>query len=319
MIPPTPERVGAMVEAGGHPPDAEIGAIPPRDGLATVEVLATNAVLAGCRPGDLPVLIAAVEALLDPQLNLPGLQCTTNPAAPLVIVNGPVRTELGIAAGGDALAGGHRANLAIGRALQLVLRNVGGAVPPVDQSVLGSPAKRGLVLGEHEEQSPWPPLHRRRGLPDGSAVTVLAVESLVNVPAPYPDPDAILQLMAMAMGNGLNLHYSSGVLLACFNPRHAAILAEAGYPPDRVRAELFRRARVPVSAYPGGRNASQAEWTRDGDEVLMTDDVAKVEVMVAGASWPAHSMCVNGWAISGMASRPVAGGRPGAIARREGT
>jgi hypothetical protein len=308
LVPPTPERVAAMVRASGRAPEEEIGVIPPRNGLATVEVLAANAVLAGCRPEHLPVLVAAVAALLDPDLNLQGLQCTTNPAGPLVVVNGPVRHRLGIACAGNALAGGHPANLTIGRALQLVLRNVGGAVPPIDQSVLGSPVKRGLVLGENEEESPWPPLHRRRGLPEDSAVTVLQVESMVNVPAPYRDAGAILQMMALAMCNGLNLHYSSGVLMACFNPVHARILADAGYCADRVRAELFQRARVPVSAYPPEGNASQAEWVREGDQVLMTDDVSKVEVMVAGAGWPAHSMCFNGWAISAVASRPVTGG-----------
>lgn len=306
MIPPTAERVAAMLD-GVDDPLRERGEIPPRGGIVTPEAVAANAVMAGCRPGVVPLLLAAVDALLDPALNLQGLQSTTNPAGPMVIVNGPVRRRLGIAAGGNALAGGNPANLTIGRALQLVLRNIGGAVPPIDQSVLGSPTKRGLVLGENEEESPFEPLHRRRGLRGGSAVTVLHVESLVNVPAPYREPDAIVRMMAHAMCNGLNLHYSGGILLACFNPTHAKVLLDAGYTIDSIREELFRLARVPVADYPAVGNAPQAEWVRQGDEVLMTDNVAKVEIMVAGSPWPAHSMCFNGWAISGIATRPIDG------------
>jgi len=306
LIPPTDERVAQMLAGVDGDPRRELGEIPPRGGIVTPEAIAVNAVLAGCRPGVLPLLVAAVDALLDPALNLQGLQSTTNPAGPMVVVNGPVRHRVGIAAAGNALAGGNPGNLTGGRTLQLVLRNSGGAVAPLDQSVLGSPTKRGLVLGENEEDSPWAPLHFRRGVPSGSAVTAFHVESLINVPAPYRDADAIIRMMAHAMCNGLNLHYSSGILLACFNPCHARTLADAGYTVDAIRHELFRLARVPLSNYPAEGNASQAEWVLEGDKVLMTDDVSKVEVLVAGAAWPAHSMCFNGWAISGLATRTVA-------------
>ena len=305
-IPPTQERVEKMLEGTTRDRHDLVGEVPPRAGQASVEVIATNAVMAGCQPEHLPVIIAAVEALLEPELNLQGLQPTTNPAGPMLVINGPVRDRLGIASGVNALSGGNPANLRIGRAVQFVLRNVGGAVVPTDQSVIGSPWKRGIVLAEAEAASPWSPLHvRLEFAPEDDVVTVFNLESMINVPAPYRDPDAILQMMAMAMCNGLNLHYSGGILMACFNPHHAGRLAAAGLTADDVRAELFRRARVPVSFYPTEGNASQAEWVREGNEVLMTNDVSRVQVMVAGSDWPAHSMCFNGWAISGLASRVI--------------
>lgn len=306
LLPPTQERVSALVEAAGLDPHVEIGEIPPRQGLATIETLSVNAVMADCAPEALAILIAAVQALLEPELNLQGMQCTTNPVGPIVIVNGDVARRARLSSGGNALSGGNRGNLTLGRALELVLRNIGGAIPPIDQSVLGSPVKRGLVLAEAEADSPWAPLAERRGVP-GDAVTVMNVESLVNVPAVYREADAILQMMAHAMCTGLNLHYSTGVLMACFNPEHAKILADAGFTLDAIREELFQRARVPISAYPGGRNGSQSEWVEEAGMVLMTDAVEKVQVMVAGFPWPAHSLCINGWAISGIATKAVGG------------
>jgi hypothetical protein len=310
LVPPTQEKVAAYIEAAGLDPHVEIGELPPRNGLATVETLAVNAVMADAAPEALPILIAAVRALLEPDMNLQGMQCTTNPVGPMMIVNGAVADRASLSSAGNALAGGNRGNLTLGRALQLVLRNIGGSVPPIDQSVIGSPLKRGLVLAENEAESPWDPLGARRGVA-GDAVTVLNVESLINVPAPYREPDAIIHMMAHAMCTGLNLHYSTGVLMACFNPEHAQILADAGMSADDVREELFQRARVPVSAYPRGMNASQSEWVEENGMVLMTDTVGKVQVMVAGFPWPAHSLCISGWAISGIETRAVDSGSAG--------
>ncbi|MEA3154612.1 MAG: hypothetical protein QOK44_2201, partial [Betaproteobacteria bacterium] len=152
VIPPTDERVGRMLAGLPLEPTRVIAALPPSGGLATVEKIAINAVMAGCLPDYLPVLVAAVGAMAEPQFNLTGIQTTTNPVAPFVLINGPVRQDIEVNCGAGALGPGWRANATIGRAIRLILINIGGATPgDVDKSILGMPGKYTLCLGELEE------------------------------------------------------------------------------------------------------------------------------------------------------------------------
>src|SRR5262249_24111947 len=155
-------------------PEQVLGMLPPRQGEATVEKLAINAVMAGCLPEYLPVLIAAVEAVADPDFNLDGVQATTHPVAPLIVVNGPLARRLNINSGYNCFGQGFRANATIGRAMRLVLMNVGGGLPGTgDRSTQGSPSKFSYCIAENEEANPWEPLHVERGFPrDVSTVTV---------------------------------------------------------------------------------------------------------------------------------------------------
>ncbi|MBI4329179.1 MAG: redoxin domain-containing protein [Chloroflexi bacterium] len=179
VVPPTPERVLRML--GGTRRDAQevIAIVPPNMAPATVEKIAINAVMAGCKPEYLPVVIAALEAVCTEEFNIHGIMATTMGASPVMVVNGPIRHRLGMNMGVSALGQGNRANAAIGRALRLVLRNVGGARPGgTERSTLGTPAKYTLSFAEWEERSPWEPLHVERGFrPEDSVVTVFGLTS----------------------------------------------------------------------------------------------------------------------------------------------
>ena len=163
-IPPTPERVARMLSATRRRPDDVAAILVPRLGRATIEAIAANAVMAGARPEHLPVILAAVEAVAEPAFNLQAIQTTTHPCSPLVIVNGPLAARLGIHAGGNVLGQGARANAVIGRALRLILQNVGGARPgQEDRATHGHPGKYSYCMAENEAASPWAPLSVERG------------------------------------------------------------------------------------------------------------------------------------------------------------
>ncbi|MER3419161.1 MAG: hypothetical protein C4290_00950 [Chloroflexota bacterium] len=177
--------------------------LPPRQGEATVERIAINAVMAGCRPEYLPVVIAAVEAMADPDFNLDGVQATTHPVAPLVIVNGPAARELGINCGYNCYGQGTRANATIGRAIRLILMNIGGGLPGTgDRSTQGSPAKYSYCVAENEDANPWEPLHVERGYSrDTSTVTVIGCEGPHNIQEHYSNTgEGILLTITGAMG-----------------------------------------------------------------------------------------------------------------------
>ncbi len=178
VVPPTPERVARLLAGTTRDPDEIVAVVPPDLVPCTVEKVAVNAVMAGCRPDYLPVVLAAVEAACTDEFNIHGLLATTWFSGPLVIVNGPLTRAIGMNDGINALGQGNRANATIGRALQLVVRNVGGGRPGgVDRATLGQPGKYTFCFAEREHDSPWEPLHVTRGLPaSSSAVTLFAAE-----------------------------------------------------------------------------------------------------------------------------------------------
>src|SRR5262249_37081032 len=155
----------------------------PSFGPATVERIAINAVLAGCRPEFLPVLIAAAEAMAAPRLNLGAIQTTTNPVTLWLIVNGPIARRLGVNGGGNCLGPGNPANATLGRAVRLMLQNIGGGLPvDIDRATHGQPGKFTFCCAENEEASPWEPLHVERGFaPECSTVTVAGVSGTLNM------------------------------------------------------------------------------------------------------------------------------------------
>jgi hypothetical protein len=305
LIAPTELRVEEMVAGAGRAAENLVAVIQPRGGGATVEKIAINAVMAGCRPSYMPVLIAAVEALVDPVVNHAGIQCTTNPGGPMVIVNGPIRDRIGIAYGPDALGPGNRANQTIGRALRLIMRNIGGGVTPTDQSIQGSPWKLSMVVGEHEQASPWEPLHVEGGFDRASSVvTVVNVESVVNVPAAYPKAETVLLMLAQTMMHGLHVHTSNGVLPVGLNAGHARLLADAGHSKASIKHELFELAKVPLEMFPDG-NLQNSVWTVEGGRILVTRSPEDILLFVFGGDTPYHSLSFGGWGISGSASRLI--------------
>src|SRR5947208_4011643 len=183
VVPPTRRLVELAVAASGREAGELVALVPPNYGRATVEKIAINSVMAGCRPEYLPVVIAAVEAVCDEAFDLHGVSATTNAPWPLVIVGGPIRTALDINCGAGVFGSGWRANATIGRALRLVCVNVGGATPGVvSMSTLAHPGRYTYCIGEREEASPWEPLAVEQGLPPGpSTVCVLAADAPLGV------------------------------------------------------------------------------------------------------------------------------------------
>ncbi|MDO8672552.1 MAG: hypothetical protein Q7O66_14145 [Dehalococcoidia bacterium] len=295
IIPPTEERVMAFVKYVGREPEEVVAEIPPGFGVATIEKLAINAVMAGCRPEYFPVLLAAVEAIMEPEFNLNGIQCTTNPAAPLLIINGPIRDQLGINSNANALGQGCRANATIGRALRLVLLNVGGAIPgTVDKATLGQPGKFTFCLGENEEENPWEPLHNERGFSrDQSAVTVVGAAGTNNVIVHGQNARSILTVIANSMNSmGCNniVVPDAGEPLIILCPHHASVFSQAGLSKADVKRIIWEEARIPLDLFPRGQQKAQlaADRVLDG-KVLLCYKPDDLMVIVAGGSGGLHT------------------------------
>ena len=252
VVIPTPERVAAMVLATGLDPDVELGVMGPAHGVASVEKVATAAVMAGCLPDHVPVVVAAVRAVCKPEFDLTEMQSTTHCTAPLIVVCGPARHQCGgVASGFGALGPGHRANASIGRALRLTMMNIGGARPGVsDMALHGHPGKFTYCIAEDTENSPFAPLHTSYGYePDQSAVIVTGAEAPHSTffTGDADDPESanrLLNVIAAVMANpgSNNAHLRHGSLVVIMNPDHTAVLARAGLSREDVQVELAARA-----------------------------------------------------------------------------
>ena len=248
IVPPTPERVAAMVGASGRPADELLGKMPPFYSDVSVEKVAINAVMAGCRPSYFPGVLAAVESLLDPEFNLYSIQATTNPVAPLLIFSGPWAEEVGLHSGAGALGAGFHANATIGRALRLCMLNLGGGRPIVaDKATLGFPGKFSFCLAENAADSPWPSLREREGYrAEETTVTAFGATGTTNV-LDYGAQTgrALLDNLAesAAIPGSNNLQLGGGPLFL-ISPEHAQIMARDGFSIEDVRRYLFLHARV---------------------------------------------------------------------------
>jgi hypothetical protein len=293
VIPPTVERVRAAVEATGRDGDELIALVAPRHGRATVQRIAVNAVMAGCRPEYLPVVLAAVEAICDPAFALEGVSGTTDAVTPLVIVNGPVRAALEVNCGVGVFGPGWRANATIGRAVRLVWANVGGAGPGViSMSTFAQPGRYTYCIGEREEDSPWEPLHVEHGFAAAdSTVAVLAAEGpQVVVDARSRSARDVLTTIARN-GEAIASHAISelGDTLVVVGPEHAGTIAAEGWSKADVRAFLWEHTRAEV----------------DGARVAKFRDPDALHVVVAGGTAGRFSAWVPGWPFRGAPSRLV--------------
>lgn len=280
IVPPTEARVRAML--AGMPwldPMQVISVVPPRMGRASMQQIAVNAVMAGCRPEYLPVVVAALQAVSEPEYGLAHRQTTTHAGAPLIIVNGPIAGQLRINCGRGVFGPGWRANATIGRALRLVLVNIGGAGPGVDASQTGHPGKYTYCIAEYEEANPWEPLHVTRGFrPDQSVVTV------VNAEAPHSmtenvqtEPDEIVRTFASSMATlGVNNLYSQGTPVLALGIEHAQLFASAGWSKRRLQAALFERARQPWGL---AKNRGKSKGPRFPEFVDRNDDNSMVPIV----------------------------------------
>ena len=258
ILPPTPERVQEMLNACGRDPGEQLGVVPPNWVQATVQKAAINAVMAGCKPEYFPVVLTALEALTDEKFNLYGVQATTEPDGPMVIVHGPVRQQIGVNCGYNCLGQGHRANATIGRAVRFCLINIGGGRPgQTDRATQGFPGKYTFCFGENEEQSPWPPFHVDRGFDrNDSAVTVVAAEGSINIgDAGSKSAESLLTTIAGSItAIGAN-SMMGGEIVLVMGPEHANRVARDGWSKEDAKHFLYEKANVPLSVFPPHRAA----------------------------------------------------------------
>ncbi|MBS0321066.1 MAG: hypothetical protein JSR18_11035 [Proteobacteria bacterium] len=251
IVPPTEGRVAAMLatlpERGR---DDVVATLAPAFNAATVERIAINAVMAGCGPQHLAPLVAAVEACAATEFNLQAIQATTNSVAVWIVVNGPAARTLGVNATFNCLGEGAWANAVLGRALRLVLRNVGGALPgDLDRATHGQPGRYTFCCAEHEAGSPWSPLHVDRGFDaTQSTVTVVGAEGTMNMNSHSKTADELLRVFAETMVHPPSNEYThGGEPWVIVGPEHAEILARAGYGKADVQRALWEQTKMPGS------------------------------------------------------------------------
>jgi hypothetical protein len=308
IVPPTEERVRAML--GGRDPAQSLGAMPPLWRQATLEKLAVNAVMAGCAPDYFAVVVAAVEAMLDPAFNLYGVQATTHPVAPLLVVNGAYGRTIGLHSGSGCFGPGFRANATIGRAIRLILLNVGGAWPGrYDMATQGSPAKFSYCIAENEEASPWGPLQA------GDTVLVYGGEPPHNVNDHVSSTaSGILTNVAdtaVSLGSNVGWYFSQSQLLVVLGPEHARTVAGDGFTRADVQRFVFEHARLPLGTLRLGGMWGMHDWPRwmnaTADPNALMPQVPSpddVFVIVAGGSGK-HSVVVPNCTFSRAVSRPI--------------
>ena len=317
IVPPTPERVRAMLAACPEDPARVLGVMPPIWREASIEKLAVNAVMAGCEPAYFPVVVAAVKAVLEPAFNLYGVQATTHPVAPLVIVSGSVAAAIGMHSGAGLFGPGFRANATIGRALRLILMNVGGGWPGRhDMATQGSPAKFTYCIAERDNGAPWPSLRERLGFsPDQSVVTVFGGEGPHNVNDHVSTTAAgvlnNVSSVATTLGSNVGWYMPQSQLLVVLGPEHAQTIAADGLTPPDIQRFVFEHARMPLGRLKLGGMWGMHDWPlwmqKVTDEETMLPRFPAPEdiyVMVAGGSGK-HSCVVPNCTFSRAVSKVV--------------
>ncbi len=289
IVPPTEEAVARFLAAAGLDVGAVIGVEPVRRRSITAEKVAIAAVMAGCLPEYLPVVVATVKAMCQPEYALHGSTASTGGSAPFIIVNGPVRQAIGMNATHNVLANASRANATIGRSIRLILLNVLGGIPgQLDRSTLGHPGKFTFCVAEDEEDSPWLPLSVERGVPAGvSAVTALQVESPQQIMNEWThDPREILDTYVAAMRSNMLLYSIwEGNYAFVIPKQHREIFAAAGWSKQNIRDYVFEKARVKRGEWRGVGKAAVA-GRKDEDKVycaLRSPD----DLLVVAAGGPA--------------------------------
>lgn len=307
VVPPTPERVERMLHGTKRDRADVVAVVPPNLAACTVEKAAINAVMAGAQPEYLPVILTAIEAACTDEFNIHGVLATTWLAGPIVIVNGPVRQRLGMNMQGNALGQGNRANAAIGRALQLVVRNVGGGRPgEVDRATLGGPHKYTCCFAEYEERSPWEPLHVERGFqPDDSTVTLFAGSG------PQPIADQLSRsaqplVTSIALGLESLWHpkvHNFGETFLVISPEHVDTIAASGWSKDDIRRHIQETTARPLRELIRGGDTAEgmpvpADPAKLDERVPKFRTSEEINIVVAGSEAGKFSHILGNW-VSG--------------------
>ena len=310
VVAPTEARVLRMLEGTTRSPDEVVAVVPPDLVEVTVEKVAINAVMAGCKPEYLPVVLACIEAACTDEFNIHGVLATTMPVGPVVIVNGPIRRAIGMNSGVNVLGQGNRANSTIGRALQLVVRNVGGGRPgEVDRATHGNPGKVSACFPEDEEGSPWEPFSVSRGAEEGrSTVTLFAGEGpRCIVDQKSREPESLASSMAACLRT---VHHPKLPLgfdaILVVGPEHARVFAEAGWSRQRLEDELIARLQLPgEEIVQGAGGIAEGVPVSLAGATLPKFRPGGILIVHAGGGAGLFSATIAGWANGAVGSQPV--------------
>ena len=314
LLPPTEDRVRALLAGTPYAPDDLVCMLPPRNGPATVEKVAVNAAMAGCEPDAMPLVIAALEAITAPEFNMMGLATTTSSVFPVLVVNGPTRERLGIDMGAGCMGGAAgRGSATIGRTVALCLRNIGGQkVGETSKSVFGQPARvGGLCFGEWEEESPWPSLAEQRGFAREAEV-VTAHGSKGTLPMAdvrNDDPHDLLALLARSVAvptanKYLTPNPGAGETLIAVNPVWAARFGEAFPDVADLQAFVHEHAWQPIDIWPETNQRRLEEQARvdDRGRVHFSARPDQYPIVVCGGHGSLHAVAFPSWGESSIQS-----------------
>ena len=310
VIPPTPERVLRMLTGTTRNPQDVVAIAPPNLVQLTVEKIAINAVMAGALPEYLPWIITALEAVCNDEFNMHGVLATTMPVGPVIICNGPGTQAIGMNSGVNVFGQGNRANLTIGRAVQLTIRNVGGGKPgEVDRATHGNPGKLSFCFAEDEAGSPFGTLAEERGIaPQQNAVTVFAGEGprcVVDQAARTPE-----QLTNSFAACLRATHHPKSVLsfdaILVVSPDHSRVYAEAGWGRERLLSELHARLQIPgAELVRGALDMAEGLPPKFADRIVPKFKAGGILLAHAGGGAGLFSSVIGGWANGAMGSTPV--------------
>jgi thiol-disulfide isomerase/thioredoxin len=317
VVPPAAEKVATMLKAVVVGPESVVARVPPCYGEATVEKIAANAVMAGCRPEMMRVLVPLVRAVCDERFNAHGVQATTHFAAPLIIINGPVRDELGFWSRQNVFSNVARANSTLGRALQLILVNIGGGRPDgIDMSALGNPGKFASCIAENEEENPWEPFHVDRGFGrDQSALSLFAAEPPRGVSEHTAQRGetvlrAICQALATVFSYRLCMRNEAVVVLC---PEHVKTLHRDGFSKQQVRQFLFENTGIPLRYYASPDGGEGTQLTATYREIKIQGEPCyqkfhsseAIHLVVAGGTAGKFSAVLGSWSTGPAGSQMV--------------
>ena len=299
IVPPTETLTRACLDYVGLMAGDVVGIEPVRQRRLTAEKVAINATMAGCVPAYMPVVLAVVRAMCAPEFNLHGCTASTGGSAPFIVVNGPIRREIGMRGTHNALANGSRANAVIGRAVRLIIINVLGGVPgQLDRSTLGHPGKYTFCVAEDEEDSPWRPLAQERGVRAGvSAVTVMAAGSPHQVMNEWTaDPREVLETFAAAIRvNMLTYSIWAGNYAIIIPKQLRTCIARAGWQKSDIREFVFQSARVVRRDWRGAGKAAVAARRDENQELTALRSPDDLLVVAAGGPAGGFGAVIPPW------------------------
>ena len=317
VAPATEAAVRRMLGPWGENPGESLGVAQPSNAEVTMEKVAINAVMAGCRPEYFPVVVACVRAALQPAFNLAGCQATTGGAAPVVIVNGPMARQLGINGDSGAFGPGYRANATIGRALRLFVRNVAGLIiGDMDKATLAMPGRYSFCFAENESRSPWEPRHIELGLdPGDSMVTLHAIRGFYPIMETTVSRggDVLNTLVQATRATGFSNYYQIGTgaqVTLVLSPEHAAEIAADGFSKADVREYVYANARMSIAELAGlghWGNRNYPDWIDDTNPATMVPIAPRVDdivVVVAGGDGR-HSAWLAGWGVTRVVTQKI--------------